>query len=177
MQVQLEYQAFYDELTQIYNRRAFFQKCNQEFSELKNTSLAFSVILMDIDYFKRVNDTYGHFVGDQLLQHVVNICRAQLNKGELFARYGGEEFVLALKGYTVLEAEVLANQIRSHVETNPLITNDGIISVTLSLGVAEATKEKEETLYQLLNKADKALYSAKQEGRNQVYVYTEERNV
>lgn len=177
LQVQLEYQAFYDELTQIYNRRAFFQKCNQEFTELKNTSLAFSVILMDIDYFKRVNDTYGHFVGDQLLQHVVNMCRAQLEKGELFARYGGEEFVLALKGYTVLEAEVLANQIRSHVETNPLITNDGIISVTISLGVAEATKEKEETLYQLLNKADKALYSAKQEGRNQVYIYTAESNV
>ncbi|OAH58601.1 diguanylate cyclase [Domibacillus aminovorans] len=172
LQIQLEYQAYYDELTQIYNRRAFFQQCNQDFAEAKKISSAFTVILMDIDYFKRVNDTYGHHVGDQVLQHVVKVCQTQLKKAELFARYGGEEFVLALKGYTVSEGEALANQVRSYLETQPLITTEGVLSVTLSLGVAEATKESEETLYQLLNAADKALYSAKRQGRNRVQVYT-----
>ncbi|WP_025727373.1 histidine kinase N-terminal 7TM domain-containing diguanylate cyclase [Heyndrickxia ginsengihumi] len=171
LQIELERQAYYDELTQIFNRRAFFQKCEQQFAAAKEFSLPFTVILIDIDYFKKVNDTYGHDVGDQLLMHVVNVCQRQLEEGMLFARYGGEEFVLALKGSTVLEGEALANQLRQQVETQALVTDEGVISVTLSSGVVEATKGEEETLYQLLNKADKALYSAKREGRNQVHVY------
>lgn len=173
LQMELEHQAYYDELTKIYNRRAFFQKCEQEFAAAREDSSPFLIMLIDIDYFKRVNDTYGHHVGDQLLLHGVKVCQSQLKEGTLFARYGGEEFVLALKGRTGLEGKALANQLRRHVEARPLITTEGVISVTLSSGVAEATKETEETLYQLLNKADQALYSAKREGRNQVHVYTE----
>lgn len=173
LQMKLEHHAYYDELTQIFNRRAFFQKCEQDFAAAKKVSSPFTIILIDIDYFKKVNDTFGHDVGDQLLKHVVKVCQTQLLEGMLFARYGGEEFVLALKGCTLFEGEAIANQLRKSVETEPLITTDGVISVTLSSGVAEATKETEETLYQLLNKADKALYSAKREGRNQVHVYTE----
>ncbi|MBV7504390.1 diguanylate cyclase [Bacillus sp. sid0103] len=172
LQLELEHQAYYDELTQIFNRRAFFQKCEQEFAGAIKDSTPFTIILIDIDYFKKVNDTYGHDVGDQLLKHVVKVCQSQLKEGMLFARYGGEEFVLALKGCTGLEGEALANQLRREVETQPLLSSEGVISVTLSSGVAEATKEPEETLYQLLNKADKGLYSAKREGRNQVQVYT-----
>ena len=171
LQVQLEHQAYYDELTQIFNRRAFFQKCEQAFAEAKYASSPFTVILIDVDYFKKVNDTYGHHVGDQLLKHVVNVCQAQLKEDMLFARYGGEEFVLALKGRTGLEGEALANQLRKSVEMQPLMTTEGVIPVTFSSGVAEAAKETEETLYQLLNKADQALYSAKRGGRNQVRVY------
>ncbi|WP_394234900.1 histidine kinase N-terminal 7TM domain-containing protein [Niallia oryzisoli] len=172
LQEKLERHAYYDELTQIYNRRAFFQQSTQEFAEAKNLSSAYTVILMDVDYFKKVNDTYGHSLGDQLLVHVVNVCKTQLKEGELFARYGGEEFVLALQGYTASEGEALANRIRSCLETQPLLTTEGNISVTLSLGVAEASKGTEETLNELLNKADKALYSAKEAGRNRVQVYT-----
>lgn len=171
LQVKLEHQAYYDELTQIYNRRAFFQKCEQEFEAAKEVSSPFTIILMDIDYFKKVNDTFGHHVGDQLLVHVVKACQSQMKEGMLFARYGGEEFVLALKGCTLAEGEAFANQLRRHIEKEPLITTEGVISITFSSGVAEATKEKNDTLYQLLNKADKALYSAKREGRNQVHVY------
>ncbi|MBT2657636.1 diguanylate cyclase [Bacillus sp. ISL-18] len=171
LQVKLEHLAYYDELTQIFNRRAFFQQCEQEFSAAKKDSLPFTMILCDIDYFKRVNDTYGHHVGDQLLVHVVKVCQTQLKEDILFARYGGEEFVLALKGWTVVEGEVLANKLRKQVEAQPLLTTEGVISVTLSSGVAEAMEDTEETLHQLLNKADKALYSAKREGRNQVQVY------
>jgi diguanylate cyclase (GGDEF)-like protein/PAS domain S-box-containing protein len=171
LQEKLEHQAYYDELTQIYNRRAFFQKSEQDFAEAKKKAVPYTIILMDIDYFKKVNDTYGHHVGDQMLVHVVKGCQTELKEGVLFARYGGEEFVLALKGCTLAEGETIANQLREYTEMHPLVTNEGIIAVTLSCGVAEATTEKDETLYQLLNKADKALYSAKREGRNQVYVY------
>lgn len=171
LQIELERQAFYDELTQILNRRAFFQKCEQAFAAAKNDSTPFTIILIDIDYFKSVNDTYGHPVGDQLLKHVVSICQTKLKEDMLFARYGGEEFVLALEGGTAFTGEALANQLRKSVEEQPLITTEGVISVTLSIGVAETTGESEETIYQLLNKADQALYAAKREGRNQVRVY------
>jgi len=171
LQVKLEHQAYYDELTQIYNRRAFFQHCNQNFAEAKEAATPFTVILMDIDHFKKVNDTYGHFIGDLVLKHVVKMCQNNLEAGELFARYGGEEFVLALNGCSSVEGEALATKLRHYVEAHPLTTTAGTISVTLSLGVAEATHESEETIFQLLNNADTALYLAKEEGRNEVYVY------
>lgn len=139
-------------------------------SSSKRGFLPFTIILIDIDYFKRVNDTYGHNVGDQLLKHVVSACQLQLSEDILFARYGGEEFVLALKG-TVSEGETLANQLRRFIETNPLSTADEMISVTISCGVSEATFGTGETLHQLLHKADEALYSAKRAGRNQVHVH------
>lgn len=172
LQRQLEQQAYYDELTQINNRRAFFQQCNQAYSEAGETSSAFTVILMDIDHFKNVNDTYGHAIGDQLLVHVVKVCQSVLKKGELFARYGGEEFVLALNYYTLSEGQALANLLCNSVESQPLMTTEGAIRATISCGVAEGTTGQE-TLYQLLNNADKALYAAKQAGRNRVHVYLE----
>ncbi|WP_269431592.1 GGDEF domain-containing protein [Bacillus sp. SA1-12] len=171
--MKLEHQAYYDELTQIYNRRAFFEQSEKDLAEAKRDSLPFTVILIDVDYFKRVNDTYGHNVGDQLLVHVAKACQTQRKEGMLFARYGGEEFVLSMKGCTASEGEALANQVRKHIESQPLITDEGVISVTLSLGVAEAAREAGETLYQLLNDADHSLYSAKRGGRNQVRVYKE----
>jgi diguanylate cyclase (GGDEF)-like protein len=170
LQVKLEHQAYYDELTQIYNRRAFFEKCEAEFAAAKNSTIPYTVVLMDVDYFKQVNDTYGHAIGDQLLRHVAKVCQLLIGENMLFARYGGEEFVLALKGCTAIEGERIANQMRKHVEKNPLIVPEGIISITLSGGVAEANQKEDETLYQILNKADKALYMAKEGGRNQVHV-------
>ncbi|WP_419392984.1 histidine kinase N-terminal 7TM domain-containing protein [Cytobacillus praedii] len=172
LQMELEHQAYYDDLTQIYNRRAFFQKCELAFAAARKTSSPFTIILIDIDYFKRVNDTYGHSVGDQMLIHVVQVCQVILKEDMLFARYGGEEFVLALKEGPEIKGEDLANQLRKSVEAQPLITDQGDISVTLSLGVAESAIDAEETLYQLLNKADQALYLAKRNGRNQVHVHT-----
>ncbi|MGD6967847.1 diguanylate cyclase [Rossellomorea vietnamensis] len=174
LQLKLEHLAYHDELTQVYNRRAFFQRCKQEYEKTQADSFPFTVILMDIDHFKRVNDTYGHNVGDQLLVHVVKACQSQLKKEDLFARYGGEEFVLALKGYTCWEAVSLAERIRLYLETKPLKVKDINIVATMSFGVAEAEAENAETLFDLLNKADKALYSAKAAGRNQVKVYHEE---
>lgn len=173
LQKKLEHQAYYDELTQVFNRRAFFQYCTEGFLEAKKDQTAFTVVLMDIDYFKKVNDTYGHAVGDQVLIHVAQTIQNQLKERGLFARYGGEEFVLAFNGLTLLEGEAIANELRSYVASQPLETLGELITITLSCGVAEAITEEEETLYQLLHKADMALYCAKQEGRNRVHVYRE----
>ncbi|KUP04070.1 diguanylate cyclase [Bacillus coahuilensis m2-6] len=170
LQSQLEHFAYYDELTGIYNRRAFFQYCEEAFQESKEQDTPFTIILMDIDYFKKVNDTYGHSVGDQVLEQVAKVCQSQLHGHELFARYGGEEFVLGVKGYTEEEGAALAEQLRSEVEALTIHTPDGKITVTLSLGVAALTKE-DEALYQILNHADQALYRAKEAGRNRVCVY------
>lgn len=171
LQEKLEQQAYYDELTQIYNRRAFLQQCEQDFKKAKETACPFTIILIDIDYFKRVNDTYGHHVGDQLLVHVVKVCQTQLQEGHFFARYGGEEFVIALKEYNDVEGEALANQLRRSVEMAPLMTSEGNIAATLSIGVAEVKEWTDETLHKLLHKADTALYTAKEEGRNRVKVF------
>ena len=171
LQEKLEQQAYYDELTQIYNRRAFLQQCERDFMAAKETPSPFTILLMDIDHFKRVNDTYGHHVGDQLIVHVVKLCQTQLQEGHFFARYGGEEFVIALKGYKESEGEALANRLCKAMEMAPLITPEGNISVTLSIGVAEVKDWTEETLHQLLQKADTALYTAKEEGRNRVEVF------
>ncbi|MEW8985627.1 MAG: GGDEF domain-containing protein, partial [Bacillus sp. (in: firmicutes)] len=110
--------------------------------------------------------------GDQLLIHVAKACQSQLQEGDSFARYGGEEFVFSLKGQTAIEGAELANKIRSYIEAHPLKRNETEIPVTISMGVAEATSETETTLYQLLNQADKALYTAKENGRNRVEVYS-----
>lgn len=170
LQAQLEHQAFYDELTQVYNRRAFMKQSERNFAEAKKADVPFSVILMDIDFFKRVNDHYGHHIGDQVLVHVARICKAHLKEGQIFARYGGEEFVVAMEG-SAAAAKAAGDNLRKSLQQQPLHIPEGKIAVTLSLGVAEAAID-EETLYQLLNKADQALYSAKLEGRNRVEVYT-----
>lgn len=171
LQEKLEQQAYYDELTQIYNRRAFLQKCDQDFMAAKETSSPFTILLIDIDHFKRVNDTYGHHIGDQLLVHVVKLCQSQLQEDHFFARYGGEEFVIALKGYNEAEGEALGNRLCGTLEVDQLMTPEGKLSVTLSIGVAEVKDWTEETLHQLLHKADTALYAAKEEGRNRVKTF------
>ena len=178
LQTKLEKQAYFDELTQIYNRRAFFQQCEHKLSQAKVTQPPLTVILFDIDYFKKVNDTYGHLIGDQLLKHVAKVCETllQQEKESLFARYGGEEFVIALEGKTAEEGVVAANLIRKTIESEPLVVDDLLISITASFGVAESSKETEETLTLLLNNADKALYRAKENGRNCVRVYSKEKH-
>ncbi len=165
LQHKLEQQAYYDELTQIFNRRAFFQQCELDYAVAKGAAIPFTVMLIDIDHFKMVNDKNGHLIGDEVLVRVVEICQAQLDEEALFARYGGEEFVVALKGADVWEGIALAERLRAAVEKHPIIPEAESGHVTLSIGVAEA---KDETLRQLLNRADQALYLAKESGRNRV---------
>lgn len=166
MQQQLERQAYYDELTQIYNRRAFFQHCEHNYFDATKEPSPFTVLLLDIDHFKKVNDTYGHHIGDEVLVHFVNTCKTRLPAGALFARYGGEEFVVVLNGYSQSEGLALATDLCRYIEPQYYETEHGSLNITISVGVAQALHETAETLHQLLNKADQALYAAKKAGRN-----------
>lgn len=171
MQQQLERHAYYDELTQIFNRRAFFDRCEQVYRRAYRDSAPFATILFDIDHFKKINDTYGHQAGDQALVHVARICSSCLTEDTLFARYGGEEFVLALFGRTASDGRQLAEMLRRRIAAQPLIVNGTEIRITSSFGVAEASEHEGKSLQQLLHSTDQALYAAKRGGRNQVCVY------
>ena len=171
LQAQLESQAYYDELTGVYNRRAFFERCEVDITMARKEMIPFTVVLFDVDYFKKVNDTYGHQAGDEVLIHVAQICETELDNDVLFGRYGGEEFVLGLKGKSLAEGEYIANQLRKSVENQPLINGERVITITLSGGVAELHYEQELTLNELLNQADTALYAAKHQGRNRICIY------
>ncbi|GAA5416109.1 hypothetical protein Pryu01_01141 [Paraliobacillus ryukyuensis] len=169
LQFQLEHIAYYDELTQVLNRRAFFQHCLSEFLQAKETGTPYTAILMDIDHFKRINDFYGHDIGDVVLQEVVQACKQQIGNNALFARYGGEEFVVAVRA-DAAEAFTLAEQMRQTLEHHAVPIDNTNLLVTFSIGIAQATGDEAETLRQLLKRADTALYEAKNNGRNQVRI-------
>jgi len=169
LQHKLEDLAYYDELTHILNRRAFFEQCEAYLDHMSHAS-TISIILFDIDYFKRINDSYGHYVGDRLLAHVAQVCREYLGEEAVFARYGGEEFVIALPGKSAPEGYALAEQLRSQLSMRPAQIAETSITVTSSFGVAEVAHATGETLHQLLHRADEALYQAKRGGRDRVCV-------
>jgi diguanylate cyclase (GGDEF)-like protein/PAS domain S-box-containing protein len=171
LQQELEHQAFYDGLTQIFNRTQFIYRGREMLVESRRRANPLSIILFDIDYFKRVNDNFGHETGDRLLVHVVAICRRLLSANMLFARYGGEEFVLALPSTTLQEGIVIAERLCAAMEDEPLVTASEVIVATASFGVAEAAISRDETLDTLLQKADEALYASKRNGRNRVSAY------
>ena len=171
MQQQLERNAYYDDLTGIYNRRAFLEYGEAEFGKAREDSAPFTVILFDIDNFKQINDTHGHQTGDRVLVHVAGITRRCLGEDMLLARYGGEEFVLALPGKRVSDGVDFAETLRRHIESRPLTVSGQEVAITSSFGVACAAWQPGESLQHVLNIADKALYEAKRSGRNRVCVY------
>ncbi|RIE01665.1 diguanylate cyclase [Cohnella faecalis] len=171
LQQELEHQAFYDGLTQIFNRTQFIRRGREMLAESLRLGNPFTVMLFDIDFFKRVNDNFGHETGDKLIVHVVSTCRRLLSADMLFARYGGEEFVLALPSSPLLDGSSIAERLRAELEAHPLLTAGGEIAVTASFGVAQAEIGRDETLDTLLRKADEALYASKRNGRNRVSEY------
>jgi diguanylate cyclase (GGDEF)-like protein/PAS domain S-box-containing protein len=156
-----------DELTKLMNRRSFFEQGHKEIQRNKRTGYPVSCIIFDIDYFKKVNDTYGHVAGDKVLKLLALNVKSELRNIDIFARIGGEEFAVILPETILAEAILVAERIRVKIE-NLIIQydNDIDISVTVSLGV---TQLKElETVEDILKRSDKALYEAKNSGRNRV---------
>lgn len=168
LQQELERQAYYDGLTQIYNRTQFFKLAAEQLQRAQQRNEPYSLIIFDIDHFKKVNDTFGHDVGDQLLVHVVQRCKQTLPVQALFARYGGEEFVISLSGYNTEHAFQLANMLRKKLADQPLQIEEQTWPISASFGLAKLNPVQPETLQQLLIHADQALYKAKRNGRNQV---------
>lgn len=165
-QRRLEQMATTDKLTGLMNRQAFdylFRRLGTK-NALQHKSL--SIILIDIDHFKKINDKYGHNVGDMVLKEVSSILSANTRSNDQSCRWGGEEFVILLDDCDINAAQQRAEALRHNIEITPLPYREGIIQVTASCGVAEYRAG--ETLSMLINRADIALYQAKQQGRNQV---------
>lgn len=168
--------ATLDALTGFYNRRQMEERIKQEIASAKRKHTSLCSIMIDIDYFKRVNDTYGHAAGDFILKTVSKIMRSQLREYDIAARYGGEEFAILLPFTEKDEAVMVAERLRKAVESKIIdiekvnSKNDTkTIKVTISLGVYQF-KQNDKNADLLIN-ADKALYEAKETGRNQVVVY------
>jgi len=162
----LAIQATTDPLTGARNRRSFYEMAKLEISRAKRQSQPLGVIMADIDFFKRVNDSHGHRVGDGVLIEAVQRCQRLLRDIDIFARFGGEEFVVLLTG-SIDGINQTAERLRAEFEDTPFVVDDVTLNITLSVGVAHLCA-KGESIDDLINNADKALYQAKQNGRNQV---------
>jgi len=158
-------QALTDALTGLYNRRGLFEIGHIEFTRTRRLKRSFSAIMIDIDHFKRVNDKYGHPVGDQVLQFLASEFRSVVRAADIVGRYGGEEFVIFLSDSDVKSALDLAERLRNMVERTPFHVEENEIRITISLGVAEYN-ENSPNLETLVARADQALYVAKHKGRN-----------
>jgi diguanylate cyclase (GGDEF)-like protein len=123
--------------------------------------------MLDLDYFKRVNDTFGHTVGDAVLRHVAGLARSRLRGIDLFGRLGGEEFAVLLPGTALTGALEFAERLRQHVAENPTPCDNGPIAITVSIGVTELDPQ-DSGPSNVLARADRALYGAKEAGRNRV---------
>lgn len=161
---QMERLARIDELTNIYNRRAFYDVAEAALSQVRRKYLPFSLIMMDIDFFKQINDRWGHLAGDQVLVRVAELMKQNIRAGDSVARYGGEEFVITLPEADGSTAIRVADRIRRAVEE---ANWSGGMKVTVSAGVA-SYPEDGASLEELLRNSDMALYNAKSRGRNQV---------
>jgi diguanylate cyclase (GGDEF)-like protein/PAS domain S-box-containing protein len=164
-----------DYLTEVYNRRAFFELAAPELERSRRYHHSLAFILMDVDNFKKVNDTYGHLVGDRVLQNVARACQRSLREVDKLARYGGEEFIVMLPETDGPGACRSAERLRQVIEGAEISTHQGPVRITASLGVAVIPPDcKSLTIDRLLGRADQALYQAKQAGRNQVCLWQEE---
>jgi len=159
--------AMIDELTGVSNRRHFMSMGEKELQRSIRYKHNMCLLMMDIDHFKHVNDTYGHHIGDLVLQNVVNICSSSLRDNDLFGRLGGEEFAAILVETDLSEALLVAERIRQLVESSSLKVESKFIRCTISIGI-ECMGEAYDSLESLMIDADKALYSAKAGGRNRV---------
>jgi diguanylate cyclase (GGDEF)-like protein len=157
----------YDALTGLLNRRATDAALADEVQRARRLRQPFSVLMIDADHFKLLNDRYGHAAGDRALQHMATLMMAQMRDIDRFGRWGGEEFVAVLPASEIGEAGVLAERLRERVAALPLYAEEGSIAMTVSVGVAQ-WRGNGETPAELLERADAALYRAKSAGRNRV---------
>ena len=151
-----------DALTGINNRRSFFEHCEQIVSYCERNELPLSAIVMDVDHFKRINDTHGHHFGDIALCQMGMILETEFRKSDVLGRLGGEEFAILLPDTTLDKAQALAEKLRQTIAATPITSQDRQLFVTVSIGIASGSYD----LGTLLPQADAAMYQAKAEGRN-----------
>jgi two-component system chemotaxis response regulator CheY len=171
---QMETLAMQDGLTGLLNRRAIEAQARAELSRAERQGAPLSLVLLDIDHFKAVNDRYGHDVGDQALRHVAQVLAAYVRTYDWAGRWGGEEFLVLFPGAEPSGAVIAADRIRTAIAESPLRLEDGVtVTLTISLGVAALSGPPAgpASLTELVRRADEALYRAKHEGRNRVCAF------
>jgi diguanylate cyclase (GGDEF)-like protein len=157
-----------DPLTGAYNRAALDEMLRQELSHAHRHASCCALLMLDIDHFKAVNDSYGHVIGDCALKAVANMARGCKRDGDLLFRYGGEEFVILVRDTACDGAALLAERIRRHIEAHPCQCPEGEFAMTVSIGIS--VLRDNDTPATLFARADQALYRAKRNGRNQVCI-------
>lgn len=168
-QIRGEYLATRDDLTRLLNRRAFRTVAERDLARALRQKHSLCLAMIDLDHFKRLNDSYGHSFGDEALRHFADAWQGQLRETDVLARYGGEEFVLSLPDTSPQEARVLLDRARLAVAGTALYAGSNAVSVTFSAGITEARQG--DTIDLLLSRADEALYRAKDNGRDRVEVW------
>jgi diguanylate cyclase (GGDEF)-like protein len=157
-----------DGLTKAYNKSYFIDRLEKEVAYARRHGLPLSLVMLDVDHFKSINDTYGHPAGDAVLVQVARAALDSLRKEDVFARYGGEEFAVICRGLDVPRARQLAERLRAAVSSTRTVHEGHTLAVTASLGVAGRLEVGAETPAELIASADQALYEAKRSGRNRV---------
>jgi diguanylate cyclase (GGDEF)-like protein/PAS domain S-box-containing protein len=163
--------AIMDSLTDLLNRRHFISLAQEETERSRNNRDHFSLIMIDVDNLKKINDTLGHKMGDQVLQIFASTLRQSVRSGDIAGRVGGDEFIVLLPESDEMNAEKFAERLCQGLLTSPIYSEKGRITVTASMGIAEFSGEDDLTLDELIERADQALYQAKRQGRNQVCVF------
>jgi diguanylate cyclase len=160
--------AMHDALTGLPNREAYQQRLEQEVNRLQRYGNKLSLMVCDIDLFKRINDNYGHLAGDKVLKIIAKSLQVNLRDSDFIARFGGEEFVALLPETSKEEAKIVAEKLRKKVESSPFNFKKEPVQITVSFGISEFGEGDSAT--DVFERADKALYKAKENGRNQVLI-------
>ena len=164
---QLEEASHHDHLTQVYNRRGIHKELEAACTHYHTDNKNFSLIICDIDYFKKINDNYGHIAGDEVLKKVASEIKSIIRKDDVLARWGGEEFLVLLPNASMEAAYEVGEKIRKSIENTSFKYDKHTIAMTVSIGVAE--KDNELPISDIISQADAHMYAAKKEGRNTVY--------
>jgi len=177
--------AHVDEMTGIHNRRSILFMAEHEFNVAMRYRPPLSILFFDIDYFKQINDTFGHAIGDQALKQIVQAAGAEIRSADVIGRFGGDEFIVLLPQTSVQEALPLAERIRAQIAALCMDTDKGPVTLTISMGITQTIHRVGEpgdippapadTVENLLRRADQALYAAKQAGRNRTMIYDPEK--
>ena len=170
---QLQALVALDPLTGVYNRRFGFTRLTEEYSAAVRSGAPLGLLMLDLDHFKLINDTYGHIAGDKVLVSCTNKIKAILRRYDIVMRYGGEEFVAILPGASTHDTMVVADRIRALIESSQVPYGDDEIRVTVSVGVVSFPETPINKIEELIKNADEALYRAKSNGRNQVTLFDE----